>query len=98
MTFSEIRFRKAENALETVGFRIGATMTWEAVVLPIYESCICEGIISDQFGKSNHFLSEDGSTTKIPYRKGLVVDLPKANRKVWLGPYPTSKCPLDICI
>ena len=59
VTFSEISFRKTENALETAGFRIGATMAWEAVVLPIYESCVCEGIIAEGFGKFNPFLSKE---------------------------------------
>ena len=35
-----------------------AFTAWEAVVLPIYESCICEGIIAEGCGKSNHFLSK----------------------------------------
>ena len=34
-----------------------AFTAWEAVVLPIYESCAGEGIIADGSGKFNHFLS-----------------------------------------
>ena len=44
--------------METAGFRISATMTWEAVVLPIYESCIGTGIIAERNGKFNHYLSK----------------------------------------
>ncbi len=36
-----------------------AFTAWEAVVLPIYESCIV-GIIADPKGKFNHFLSAGG--------------------------------------
>ena len=36
-----------------------AFTAWEAVVLPIYEPCIIEGIITKGHGKSNHFLSID---------------------------------------
>ena len=31
-----------------------AFTAWEAVVLPIYESCVCVGIIAERFGKFNH--------------------------------------------
>ena len=34
-----------------------AFTAWEAVVLPIYEPCVGEGIIAKLYGKSNHFLS-----------------------------------------
>ena len=34
-----------------------AFTAWEAVVLPIYESCISEGIIAKSVGKFNLFLS-----------------------------------------
>ena len=34
-----------------------AFTAWEAVVLPIYESCVGEGIIAELFGKFNPFLS-----------------------------------------
>ena len=34
-----------------------AFTAWEAVVLPIYESCDCRGIIADGEGKFNHYLS-----------------------------------------
>ncbi len=36
-----------------------AFTAWEAVVLPIYESCVCEGIIAEGFGKFNPFLSKE---------------------------------------
>ena len=58
MTFSEIRFRKTENALESAGFRIGAIMTWEAVVLPIYESCSYHGHYSRQRSEIQPFFVE----------------------------------------
>ena len=49
-----------------------AFTAWEAVVLPIYESCICVGIIADPFGKSNHFLSSlhfyQGAIGPLPFR------------------------------
>ena len=35
-----------------------AFTAWEAVVLPIYESCNCRGIIAKPHGNFNHFLSE----------------------------------------
>ena len=35
-----------------------AFTAWEAVVLPIYEPCVGEGIIAKGYGKSNHFLSK----------------------------------------
>ena len=34
-----------------------AFTAWEAVVLPIYESCVYSGIIADRNGKFNHYLS-----------------------------------------
>ena len=34
-----------------------AFTAWEAVVLPIYEPCSCEGIIAEDFQKFNCFLS-----------------------------------------
>ena len=34
-----------------------AFTAWEAVVLPIYESYVCVGIITKGFGKFNHILS-----------------------------------------
>ena len=34
-----------------------AFTAWEAVVLPIYESCICVGIIAKENRKFNHILS-----------------------------------------
>ena len=34
-----------------------AFTAWEAVVLPIYESCGCVGIIAEGIGKFNNFLS-----------------------------------------
>ena len=34
-----------------------AFTAWEAVVLPIYESCVYLGIIADRNGKFNHNLS-----------------------------------------
>ena len=34
-----------------------AFTAWEAVVLPIYESCIYSGIIADSYEKFNHYLS-----------------------------------------
>ncbi len=37
-----------------------AFTAWEAVVLPIYESCGCEGIITKLPGKFNTFLSKVG--------------------------------------
>ena len=57
MTFSEIRFLKTENALEPAGFQISRILAWEAVVLPIYESCTVGGIIANSIGKFNPFLS-----------------------------------------
>ena len=38
-----------------------AFTAWEAVVLPIYESCKSEAIIAKQDGKSNHFLSMESA-------------------------------------
>ena len=35
-----------------------AFTAWEAVVLPIYESCVCRGIIAKPHRNFNHFLSE----------------------------------------
>ena len=43
-----------------------AFTAWEAVVLPIYESCICEGIIAKGDGKCNNFLSEDIGVVYAP--------------------------------
>jgi len=40
MTFSEIPFPKSEKSLGCKDFQSSATMAWEAVVLPIYESCM----------------------------------------------------------
>ena len=34
-----------------------AFTAWEAVVLPIYESCVCADIIAREKGKFNHYLS-----------------------------------------
>ena len=36
-----------------------AFTAWEAVVLPIYESCVGKGIIAKQLGKFNCFLSKE---------------------------------------
>ena len=36
-----------------------AFTAWEAVVLPIYESCMDKGIIAKGHGNFNHFLSKD---------------------------------------
>ena len=46
-----------------------AFTAWEAVVLPIYESCDCRGIITDGKGKFNHYLSN-----AIVRRAGLCYD------------------------
>ena len=35
-----------------------AFTAWEAVVLPIYESCGCVGIIAERHGNFNRFLSD----------------------------------------
>jgi len=64
MTFSEIQFWKTENALEIADFQIGATMTWEAVVLPIYESCDDESIIPNPGKDFNHNLSNQSLTVE----------------------------------
>ena len=57
MTFSEIPFPKSEKSLGCKDFQLSATMAWEAVVLPTYESCTDEGIIAEGIGKFNPFLS-----------------------------------------
>jgi len=40
MTFSEIPFPESEKSLECKDSQSSATLAWEAVVLPIYESCM----------------------------------------------------------
>ena len=57
MTFSEITFLKSEKSLGYKDFQSDSTLAWEAVVLPIYESCGCVGIIAEGIGKFNTFLS-----------------------------------------
>ena len=57
MTFSEIPFPKSEKPLGCKDFQSSATLAWEAVVLPIYESCGCGGIIAEPQGKCKGFLS-----------------------------------------
>jgi len=59
MTFSEIPFLEFEKSLVHRDFQSSDTLAWEAVVLPIYESCNCTGIIADGNGNFNHYLSED---------------------------------------
>jgi hypothetical protein len=59
MTFSEIPFSKSEKSLEYKDFQSSATPAWEAVVLPIYESCACERIIAKGPGKFKWFLSAE---------------------------------------
>ena len=41
-----------------------AFTAWEAVVLPIYESCGCEGIIAKLSGKFNTFLSSPSAVAE----------------------------------
>ena len=60
MTFSEIPFSESEKSLVRRDFQSITTLAWEAVVLPIYESCIFTGIIADADGKFNHNLSRSG--------------------------------------
>ena len=52
------------------------------VFIGLFKKCSC----------TNVFLNPER------YRKGLVADLPTANRKVSAGPYPPSKGPQDSCI
>ena len=59
MTISENAITESEKPLQIKGFDSGATIAWEAVVLPIYESCVCEGIIAEEDGKFNPFLSKN---------------------------------------
>ena len=42
MTFSEIPLLKSEKSLVYKDFQTAHTLAWEAVVLPIYESCECQ--------------------------------------------------------
>ena len=65
MTFSEIPFSESEKSLVRKDFQSITTLAWEAVVLPIYESCVCEGIIAEGFGKFNPFLSVTTSRSGI---------------------------------
>ena len=41
MTFSDILLSEFEKSLVCRDFQSGDTLAWEAVVLPIYESCVC---------------------------------------------------------
>ena len=44
-----------------------AFTAWEAVVLPIYESCVSKGIIAKGHGNFNPFLSKvSGAATAAP--------------------------------
>jgi hypothetical protein len=58
ITFFEISVLKLEKSLPHKDFLSSATLAWEAVVLPIYESCADRGIIAEGNGNSNPFLSK----------------------------------------
>ena len=65
-----------------------AFTAWEAVVLPIYESCACEGIIAEGYGKFKYFLSPGRNHS--PTRHSLVPgdDMNKPTWKeyaFWIG-------------
>ena len=54
-----------------------AFTAWEAVVLPIYESCVVTGIIADRGVKFNHYLSR-----RLPLCGGEKYDMMVKNKEV----------------